>query len=256
MKKIIASALISCSILCGSCKSDDNSEINGQNTSFDVTAVTITNADGQSAKKGEEINLKITVKNTGNSTGTAVIRPQISSSRFADYSKVALDSVTKSIAAGETAEVNLKAGPFIFDEEQGKHFALGRGEYYVNAISINNTSDTQFEGAVFNIGPSNAVLVPVIFDPAYLGKVNTTMGIQSYLTTAFTRKVELYDNEEYTAYPGGMDEMMDMHQIFYPIATTNPTQDPAEGGLCEKAVALGGKTWACATIGKGLWELR
>lgn len=251
MKKIISLIIYSCLIFCFSCKSDDSEVVTQQKSSFDVTAVMVTNTDGDAPKKGDEIILYITVKNTGSSQAAVVLSPKISSSRFGDYNKVSLNTVKKDLAADETAQVPLKVGPFIYNETNGKHYALGRGEYFVNSIGVNNEEDTDFEGAVFNIAKSNVVFVPVIYDPAYLDRVKTNMGIKEYLKTGFTRKVELFDNGKYIEYPNGMDEMMGIHQIFYPLVTDNVTDDQTEGGKCEKAVSLGGKTLGLLDDWKG-----
>ena len=209
----------------------------GGNTSVDVTAVSIANSSGAAPRKGDELAITMTVNNTG-SAGRVNVSPKISSSRFEDFDSKSLPSVAVNLAAGQTTQVTLTVGPFFRDNN--KHYALNRGDYEIVSVSVNNEEDANFEGGAFTIETSNKILVPVMYDPAYLEKLNWTSGIQNYLKSAFTRKAELFDNGNYTVFNGGMDEMLGIEQIFYPIATSNVSQYPIDNGLCEKAAALAG----------------
>lgn len=237
--------LISCS------SGSENTETNS--ASFDVTAITVTNTKNTVPVKGEEIIIKINLKNTSTQAGKAILSPKLSSSRFSDYNNVNLPTVEKQLEAGESAVVTLKLGPFFQDSFNGKHYALGRGEYFFEYVTINDdTKDTEFSGSIFKVEPSNALLIPVIYNTQYLTKINANTGIKTYLTSAFTRKVELYsDADGYTDYEGGFDEMMNVNHLFYPIQTTNVSDYPLDDGMCEKAIALGGDTLGLLQDWKG-----
>lgn len=248
MKNYILYALIF--VLC-SCSSS-NEEVVAETASFDILAVKVTNLNNESPEKGEEINIQITVKNTGDKKGTASITPKLSSSRFSDYKNVTLPFAEKTLEGGETADVNIKIGPFFKDQAKEKHYALGHGEYFFESIVINDVNeDKTFSGRIFNVKPSTVLLVPVIYDAQYLSKLNYTSGINEYLTSGFTRRVELFENEGYTEYAGGFDAMMDVKHLFYPLMTMNVSEFDLDEGLCEKATALAGETLGLQGSWKG-----
>ena len=238
--KTITTLFIFCLFLSCSSKSDDGTQTENTSASFDLTAVKVTNASGDAPVKGDEITITMTVKNTGSSSGTVAISPKLSSSRFGDYHNVALDAAEGTLQAGETAQLTLTVGPFFKDAIKEKHYALGSGEYFFEAFDLNGTDDKEFEGRIFQVATSNRVLVPVIYDPTYFSKVNYNGSMKTYLEQAFTRKIELYNEGNYTEFEGGLDEMMDIEHLFYTIPTGNVSAYDAEGGLCEKAIALGG----------------
>ena len=231
-------------IMACSSKDDTDESSGGSSTTFDLLSIEVTNKDGNPPRKGDVINIKMTVKNTGNVKGNVALAPKLTSSRFSDYSSVSLQEVTESIEAGETSVITLQTGPFFKDTTKNKHYALGRGEYYFDVVKLNGKDDKDYKGRIFEVAASNRVLVPVIFDYTYLSKVGYTGNMKSYLENTFTRKVELYDNdtETYTEFPGGLDEMMDIEQLFYTLPTDNVSSYPLDQGLCEKAIALGGET--------------
>lgn len=239
--------------LLASCSSNSEDDvIEDSTTAFDVLEMKVTNLDNQPPAKGDKINVEITVKNTGSAAGKVVLTPKISSSRFADYKNVTLPNIEKTLDGGETATVSMEVGPFLEDVKTEKRYALGRGEYFFESVVINNDKiDTNYSGRIFNVKPSTALLVPVIYNAQYLHKLNSTSGINNYLTSAFTRKVELYDNGNYTSYPGGFDEMMNVKHIFYPIMTQNVSEYNLDDGLCEKATALAGDTLGLTGSWKG-----
>lgn len=227
--------------LLASCSSGGDDSQKTADSSFDITAITVKNAEGNTPVKGDEVTVSFTIKNTGDVAGKASIAAKLSSSRFSDYKNVNLPTVDKQLAAGETAVVTMEMGPFFQDSYNGKHYALGRGEYFFESVMINEATDTEYSGRVFQVQTSNALLVPVIYEPQYLAKIETNLGIKDYLKNAFTRQVELYDNNgNYQDYAGGFDDMMNVEHHFYPILTTNVSDYPLDDGLCEKAIALGG----------------
>ncbi|KKM92366.1 hypothetical protein LCGC14_1219210, partial [marine sediment metagenome] len=183
------------------------------------------------------------------------VSPKLSSKRFEDFTKVSIAPIEVALDAGETAVVNVAIGPFIQDDTNDKRYALNSGDYEVEAISIDDTEDTEFEGGTFSVESSNRILVPVLYDPAYLETIMYTEGIETYLTSAFTRTVEVFDNGNYTTFNGGVDEMMDIEHVFYPISTTNISEYPLEGDLCVKSAALAAEelglaqSWAGPSVG-------
>lgn len=238
IKSSLVNTLITsfCLLLIISCTSKEDETSAAK---FDITELSISNSSGEIPKKGEALKIRITIKNTGGTSGKAILVPLVSSSRFSDFKNIKLKEVEHNIEAGKTEIITIEVGPFIYDESANKHFALGRGEYYISSILVNGESENEFSGKIFNIQSSNALFVPVMVDPEYLKKIDWNDGIDSYLKMAFTRKVELYDNNgNYTEFSNGLDEMMDINHIFYPIETQNVSEHPQEGGTCEKAIAL------------------
>ena len=234
-----------------SCSSGSDSP-EGSSSSFDVTAITVTNTDDKAPSKGDALSIKITIKNTGSKAGKASVTPKLSSSRFSDYKNVELPTIDKQLQAGETAVVTLELGPFFQDAYNGKHYALGRGEYFMESILINDQPDNSYSGRVFNIKSSNVLLVPVLYHGNYLNKIEAGVSMKKYLENAFTRQVELYRSSgTYTDYEGGFDEMMGVKQLFYPIQTINVSDYKLDDGLCEKATALAGETLGLLSDWKG-----
>lgn len=204
--------------------------------SFDVTAISVTNAAGQAPVKGDAIRLNITVRNNGTGSGTATVTPRISSSRFSDFSSVNLPSASVTVAAGQQAQVSVNAGPFVQDATTQKRYALGRGSYTINNVGINGSNDASFSGNSFTIGSSNTVFVPVLYDQTYLNQINYTQGIGQYMSSAFTRPSEVFTlSGTYQSHTGGFDQMMGVRQIFYPVSGFSASS--AAGGFCEQATA-------------------
>tara|TARA_R110002051_G_scaffold324970_1_gene424905 strand:+ start:93410 stop:94453 length:1044 start_codon:yes stop_codon:yes gene_type:complete len=215
-----------------------NKEENTNSSNFDITELSILNSSGTTPKKGDPIILTISLENKGTDVEEVEVIPLLSSNRFSDFQDVKLKGKKVMLAAGEKTSITINAGPFIHDKSTDKHYALGSGEYVISSILINEKVDKDFSGKTFSITSSNSILVPVLFDPVYLTKIGYAGGIEAYLEKAFTRKVELYENETYTTFLGGLDEMMDINHIFYVIETKNVEQVDEEGGKCEKALAL------------------
>lgn len=204
-------------------------------TAVDVVSVSVTNAQGQSPVKGDAIRLNITVVNNGSANVSATIAPKISSSRFSDFTNVNLPSATISLAASEQRQISIDAGPFVHDTVTDKHYALGSSAYTINSVGINGAPDTNFSGNTFTIATSNAVLVPVLYDQAYLDSINYQEGIQQYLTSAFTRPSEVFTPADtYDFFNGGLDEIKNIKHILYPLAGFTASPDT---GFCEQATA-------------------
>ncbi len=207
----------------------------GDVAAIDVVSISVTNAQGESAVKGDAIRLNIIVVNNGSTSVSATLTPKISSSRFSDFSNVNLPSATITLAASEQRQISVDAGPFIHDTVTGKHYALGSSTYTIDSIGINGVADTSFSGSSFTIATSNAVLVPVLYDQAYLNSINYQGSIQQYLTSAFTRPSEVFTPANtYESFGGGLDEIENIKHILYPLAGFTASPDT---GFCEQATA-------------------
>ena len=212
----------------------------GGDASFDVTKVSVTNTNNGTPKKGDPLYFDVTIRNTGNSRATKSITPFLSSKRFDNYNNVSTGTVSITLEPGASQSLRLQIGPFIYDAITRKHYALGRGDYTIDAFRIDDKRDTNFEGKNFSVGASNAVLVPVLYEESYLTQQRYTKGVLEYVRSSFTRPVILYDDNSYRRYNGGTDQMMNIRQIFHPVSGLDFSRY-SEPGNCEKGVAEGGR---------------
>lgn len=212
----------------------------GGSSSFDVTQVSVSNTNNGTPRKGDQLYFDIVVRNTGTSDDTRTITPIISSRRFRDYNRASVGSAEITVRAGAALTVRFPVGPFFFDGAKRKHYALGRGDYTIDAIKINDQEDSDFRGKDFNIAGSNAILVPVMYQRDYLSRQNYSGNIQQYLTSAFSRRAELFDNGRTTAYPGGTDQMLNIRHLFYTIPVGGLSANGGVG-ICEKATEFAGR---------------
>jgi Peptidase inhibitor family I36 len=219
-------------------------------TGIDVTAVQVTNTKGGSPVKGDVLRVTLTVRN-GGPAGQVTLVPTISSTRFTELKKVNLPTMSATMNANETKQISGNFGPFLQDTESYKIFALGRGGYHIDDISIfgpNDTSsvDTSYSGAAFTLGASNAVFTALMYDVRYLEKVKSTLPPGAYLAEALTRPAEVYtpsapnsNTGTYQTFAKGFDEMMNVRHIFraFPSSFSGSTTGP---GLCEQAALFTG----------------
>ncbi|MDD7887546.1 hypothetical protein [Flavivirga sp. 57AJ16] len=223
------------------CSKDEGSkDSKNNNASVNVEKITVKNMDNETPKKGDVLRFDIVLKNEGNVTSTVVVSPKISSKRFEDFVNVSVAFQEVSLGANEQKTIIVEVGPFLHDEAKAKHYALGRGDYTVDYVAIDEKRDFDFEGKDFKIEGSNVILTPVIYDQNYLSKINYLYSINTYLTSAFTRKVMLYESGNYTEFAGGFDDMLNTKHLFHPISAPNVSDYPIEDGKCEKAIALAG----------------
>jgi len=200
----------------------------------DVIAVQV---DG-TPMKGDAIDVVITIANPGGA-GTVRVAPRVSTDRFTGFSNIPLGSADFALAAGETAEVRLSAGPFL--ESDAGWFALGRANYVIPAVAMlvdgeARPDDETFDGGQFAIAASGALLQAVMYDEAYFTAIGWTDTPEAYLRGASTRASELFaDPGTYTTYPGGFDEMMGIEQHF--LALPGLMASDVAGGFCEQVAA-------------------
>src|SRR5688572_7792093 len=88
----------------------------------DVVEVDVTGPGGAAPKKGDRLQVAITVDNDG-AAGTVRLTPVITSARFADFASVPLGSVEVALAAAGTTTATLEDGAFLADD--GGRYALG-----------------------------------------------------------------------------------------------------------------------------------
>lgn len=207
---------------------------------IDVTAVAAAAATGGAPVKGAPLRVTITVRNDGDGAGTVRVTPLVESARFADFRDVPLGSVEIAVAAGETVEAQVTAGPFLVAGD-GEHVALGRGDYTITEVRVEvdgnaTVPDPDFTGAAFAIGASNAVFDLVVYDAAYFTRIGWTGSPEAYVLDAYRRASELFTPPgTYQAFPGGFDEMMGIDH--YVLALPGLAASEAAGGFCEQVAA-------------------
>jgi hypothetical protein len=211
----------------------------------DVTAVTVAAETGGPPVKGAPLRVTVSVHNTGDAAGTVRVTPVIVSARFADFAGVTLGTAEVTLAAGETRDTTLVAGPFLVDADGG-HVALGRGDYTFTEVDVEIdgvvSADVDFTGPTFTVAASNAVFDLVLYDPAYFTAIGWTGTPEAYVLDAYHRAGELFtpsspgsDTGTYQAVPGGFDEMMGIeHHV---LAVPGLVASEAAGGFCEQVTA-------------------
>lgn len=217
----------------------------------DVTAVAISNASGGVPVKGDALRLRLTVQST--SGGTFTLRPTLTSKRFNDFAGVALGQTSIVLAAGESRQIVLDAGPFLNDTALRKQYAIGRGDYRVEAVQIGlqdgrTLSDSSYSGRDFSVGGSNVVFNAVVYNQDYFNQIRETRSVSAYLTEAFTRASDVFtpSNPEatvgsYARYNGGFDQIENVRQLFHGIPGYNSAANTGLGH-CERAAEYATQT--------------
>jgi hypothetical protein len=203
----------------------------------DVVSVSVTGPSGAAAKKGAPLHVAITVENRGRA-GSVRLSPAVTSARFADFTGVPLGTVELALAPAAMTTATLEVGSFLSDA--GGRYALGRGDYRIDAIGVAldgaaATTDEDFTGAAFTIAPSNAIFAATLYDQAYFTAIGWTDTPDAYMRSAFTRASELYDGTTYQAHAGGFDQMMDVDQQF--LVVPGLAASNGAGGFCEQVGA-------------------
>jgi hypothetical protein len=202
----------------------------------DVVAVAVT-----PAVKGDPVELTITVANAGGA-GAVRLTPRVTSARFTGFTGVPLGTVELDLPAGGEASATLVAGPFLAGDG-GARFALGRGDYTIDAVRVEPDGaapldDAALDGGAFAIGDGPGVLTAVVHDPAYFTAIGWTDTPEAYLVAAFTRPSDLFDpdGDVYQRHAGGFDEMMGVTHRF--LAVPGLAARDRAGGFCEQVGAF------------------
>lgn len=208
----------------------------------DVTAVSVNHKEGGAPRKGYTAEIGITLNNASDQSGWVKVTPFLTSKRFTDYNDVELASVYAEVGASGNTTVSIDLPAFITDPTTHKRYAVGHGDYDISKVVMvnannNATTDSDYNGKTFNVEKTNAVLPIVVYDPEYFSKANYTNTPANYIKEVFTRPAELFNEQEdsYTYYAGGFDEMMDVRHESYPVPGF--AIDPNAGGTCEQATA-------------------
>jgi hypothetical protein len=213
----------------------------------DVVTIAVGTAHPGAPTKGDAIQLALTIENRGTGVAHARITPRLDSQRFSDYTGVPVGTKEVTLCPG-TTKVVIEGGPFLTNPDNGKRYALGSGGYTVSSVQIEidgqpTVSDRQYLGATFNVGTSNALLVPVVYDPRYLSQItgNTSTSPEAYLEAAFARPNEVFTPSgsdpdgagTYQSFSRGFDQMMNVRHLFHAFPST--VSQPVGAGWCEGA---------------------
>lgn len=128
----------------------------------ELISLTVSNAAGGEPRKGEGLVFEITLRNVGEGVGDISVMPRLKSHRFSDYDDVPAGTASGTLCEGESV-FTLEVGPFLDDEERGKHYALGSGDYSVTGLELSGQQERVPSDVDFNIATSGALLVPVIY---------------------------------------------------------------------------------------------
>lgn len=218
----------------------------------EILSVEVKNVDGGSPSKGDRLRIRIEIDNTGTGVGPISVTPKLDSARFSDYTGVPVGTTEVTLCEGTTF-VEVEGGPFFDRDDVGKHYALGAGAYTVSSIDVTIDgvveTSSSFEGNAFEVGASNALLVPVVYDESYFEVVQglTTDSVEAYLHQAFTRSTQLFTPSSnadpdgagtFEDFPGGFDEMMNVRHLFRTFPGF-PGESTTTDGWCEDATYYG-----------------
>lgn len=214
----------------------------------ELVSLTVSNAAGGEPRKGEGLVFEITLRNVGEGVGDISVMPRLKSHRFSDYDDVPAGTASGTLCEGESV-FTLEVGPFLDDEERGKHYALGSGDYTVTGLELSGQQERVPSDVDFNIATSGALLVPVIYAANYFDGVNglSTDGVGDYLAQAFTRPAQIFTPDSmndpdgpgrFEEFPGGFDEMMGVEHHFR-LFSGFPGESTTSDGWCEDATYFG-----------------
>lgn len=221
----------------------------------ELVSLEVTNLEGEGPRKGERLLVEVTLRNLGSGVGQLALTPRLKSHRFTDFDAVPLGSVSGTLCEGETV-FRLEAGPFVDDEETGKHYALGSGDYTVIGVDIDGQSERLASDVDFNIATSGALLVPVVYAENYFENVSglSTDGVEEYLLQSFTRPAQIFTPDSmqdpdgpgrFEEFPGGFDEMMGVQHHFR-VFSGFPGEGTTSDGWCEDATYFAQETLGLA----------
>jgi hypothetical protein len=213
----------------------------------DVVAIAVTTPQGKAPTKGDVLRIKLTVQNLGKVAGMVSLTPLLDSKRFTDFTAVALAPMMIDLAAGEQKEITEDVGPFVDDEPNAKHYALGRGAYAISGVRVAAVGsaealDQEYSGKDFIVAASNVVFNAVVFDQKFLDHQPYQGTAEEFMVETHTRRSELFTPDapgsstgKYTKHPGGFDEMMGVRHLYRTFSAFAASD--AGGGYCEQAGA-------------------
>jgi hypothetical protein len=216
-------------------------------SAVNVVSVVVKNTDGAAPRKGDGLNVTLTLTNASGHGGLVRVTPRLRSKRFLDFRDVPVGSVEAELGPGETKDVAVQGGPFLGDLVLKKEYAVGRGDYSISSVLLEcsegtTVTDTAFTGADFTVQASTAIFTAVVYDQQYLTRIHYSAGAEQYMIRSFTRVSEVFTPDTpgssagtYQRFPGGFDEMLGIHQIFR-VFPGFPASSQA-GGFCEQAGA-------------------
>ncbi|MET0343583.1 MAG: hypothetical protein ABW252_21405 [Polyangiales bacterium] len=199
---------------------------------------------GGAPSKGDV--LEVILDLTSNWAGTLHVTPRLTHASLRDFVDVPLGSEGVELRCGRQ-RVTVRGGPFLSMQDGSAHFALTTGEYLLGSVSLtvdapaaddgaHHVSLAHFAASRFRVAPSDALLVPVLFDPGYLPRItaNPYSTPESYLEAAFHRasQVAAHDGDPGLPYPGGFDAMMRVRHLFRAFPSM-PASNPTKRAWCE-----------------------
>ncbi len=230
----------------------------------ELVSIAVENESGEAPKKGDRLKFRVTLRNTGTGVGQFAVTPRITSQRFSDYENVPVGREEAILCEGETV-FEVETGPFLDDEERGKHYAIGSGGYTVSRLDLapleaSSEASEIMTDTAFQVATSSALLVPVIYDPGYFESIPglTTDTPEAYLIQEFTRPVQVFTPDSsadqdgpgtFQEFPGGFDEMMNVRHMFRTFLGF-PGENTTEQGWCEDATYHAQNTLGMASA----WE--
>jgi hypothetical protein len=217
----------------------------GSDAQLDVISASVTGPSGAAPVKGDELTVTLTVRNEGTQGTDAVLTVRIDSLRFDRFVDVPLGTSSPALVCPGEATVTLRGGPFLSDDADAQHFALGTGDYAISSVEVEHdgqaASDEELEGRDFSLATSNALLVPLLYHQGYFDEIQggPWESPEAYATEAFTRFSEVFTPTtgdpdgpgDYVAYPGGYDEMMGVRHLFRSFPGYDGTFDSGENWL-------------------------
>ncbi len=198
---------------------DELKPVNSNSPEPDFATLTVLNSNGETPKKGEDLEVRVKVKNFSEKNAIYKVLPVLSSLRFTDYSNISLVAQSVELKAGEEKELCFQIQHFFENSKNQKKYALGRGEYQI-ALTIEDEAGTLVQSSKhkFEIEKSNAVNVLVIYDPKYfaIGENRVGRDAVDWVRESQTRSASLFDanSGRVQTYAGGFQELLGFKALY------------------------------------------
>jgi hypothetical protein len=217
----------------------------GTDAQLDVVSASVTGPNGATPLKGDELTVTLTVRNQGSQGTDAVLTVRIDSQRFDRFVDIPLGTSSSTLVCPGESTLTLRGGPFLSDDADAHHFALGTGDYTIARVEVEHdgqaSTDSELAGRDFSLATSNALLVPLLYHQGYFDEIQggPWESPEAYATEAFTRFSEVFTPTsgdpdgpgDYVAYEGGYDEMMGVRHLFRSFPGYDGTFDSGENWL-------------------------